>query len=435
MQVDSSTAPHRVAPTPRVAVVMGTRPEGIKTLPLVRALASDPDLDVVTVTTGQHREILRSVMDLFDVVPDHDLDLLAHGQGLSQLFARVLQRVDEVLAEEAPAVVVVQGDTTTSTAAALAAFHRRIPVVHLEAGLRTDTLDNPFPEEANRRLTTRLAVLHCAPTAGSRANLERENVSPEDIVVTGNTVIDALLDVVDRPLRESSPVQTVLDDARAAGSPVLLVTTHRRESWGEPMRRIGQAVAEIARRFPDLQVVLPLHPNPLVREAVTPAVAGLSNVHLAEPLDYHAFVHAMNAATVVLTDSGGVQEEAPSLGKPVLVMRENTERPEAVAAGAARLVGTSVEAIVAGVSELLTSPAAYEAMARAVNPYGDGLASARTVAAIKRLLGVGLRGDTVMVEEFSAQAGGGSAGRAGAGAGAHGAPDQPPLESEAVSGR
>ena len=381
---------HQVT-NPRVAVVMGTRPEGIKTLPLITALASDPDLDVLTITTGQHREILRSVLDLFDVTPDYDLDLLKPGQGLSELFARVLVSLDPVLESEKPDLLVVQGDTTTSTAAAVAAFHRGIPVVHLEAGLRTSTLTNPFPEEANRRLTSRLAALHCAPTAGSAANLLAENVDPHDVVITGNTVIDALLAVADRPLAEPSSVTHVLERAAASGDPVLLVTTHRRESWGEPMVAIGRAIAILAERFPHLQIVIPLHPNPLVRDAVLPQVEGFSNVHASEPLDYHAFVHAMKASTLALSDSGGVQEEAPSLGKPVLVMRENTERPEAVEAGAAILVGTDTDTIVAEVTRLLTSADAYEAMSQAINPYGDGHASARTIAAIKQYLGIGTR--------------------------------------------
>lgn len=379
----------------RILAVIGTRPEGIKTLPLVNALENRAGFDVCTVTTGQHGAILDQVFEVFGVEPSHNLDVMRPGQGLSQLFARVLEKLDPVLDTEQPDAIVVQGDTTTSTAAALAAFHRGIPIVHLEAGLRTATVTNPFPEEANRRLTSRLAALHLAPTQSSRENLEREAVPREDIVVTGNTVIDALLSVAERPLAVSSPATPILE---SASGPVVLVTTHRRESWGTPMRNIAHAVARLAREHPNLTFLWPLHPNPIVRDAVLPIVGGLPQVHAIEPLSYHPFVHARKGSTLVLTDSGGVQEEAPSLGKPVLVMRDNTERPEAVVAGAARLVGTDEDRIVDEVSRLITDSAHYEAMARAINPYGDGAASDRAVAAIAELLGRGER-----VEDFAPQ--------------------------------
>ncbi|PWD50869.1 UDP-N-acetylglucosamine 2-epimerase (non-hydrolyzing) [Serinibacter arcticus] len=368
--------------------VYGTRPEAIKVAPLVAAIDASDVLEGTTVVTGQHREMLDQVNEVFGIVPDHDLDVMSHGQSLSHLFARVLERLDPVLESVRPDAVVVQGDTSTSTAAALAAFHRRIPVVHLEAGLRSGDLHSPFPEEANRRLTSRLAALHLAPTAGSRENLLTEGVPATDVVVTGNTVIDALLDVVARPVsfRDAEVSRAVDGDGD-----LLLVTAHRRESWGEGMRGIGRALATLATRRPDLTIVLPAHRNPQVRAAVLPAVEGLANVLVVEPLAYAEFAHLTHRSTVVLTDSGGVQEEAPSLGKPVLVMRENTERPEAVTAGTVRLVGTDPDRIVAEVDRLLSDREAYASMARATNPYGDGHAAVRGVAAIEHLLGVGTR--------------------------------------------
>ncbi|GMA32704.1 non-hydrolyzing UDP-N-acetylglucosamine 2-epimerase [Litorihabitans aurantiacus] len=372
--------------------VWGTRPEAIKMAPLVLAIERSAVLTGVTVVTGQHREMLDQVNQVFGIVPDHDLDVMSAGQSLSQVFARVLERLDAVLVAREPDVVVVQGDTTTSTAAALAAFHRGVPVVHLEAGLRTGDLASPFPEEANRVLTSRIAALHLAPTPTSRANLLREGVDAGAVVVTGNTVIDALLQVVDQPVTFTEPRLAALAGRAGEGDgPVLLVTTHRRESWGAPMRAIGAALGEIARTLPDVTVVLPVHRNPLVREAVLPSVAGLDNVLVTEPLAYAEFAHLTRRAHVVLTDSGGVQEEAPSLGKPVLVMRETTERPEAVEAGTVRLVGTDPERIVSEVVRLLTDDAAHAAMARSTNPYGDGRAAARAVAAVAELLGTGAR--------------------------------------------
>lgn len=379
---------------PRVMTVYGTRPEAIKVAPVVTALAASDVLDGITVVTGQHREMLDQVNAVFGIRPDHDLDVMSHGQSLSQIFTRVMERLDDVLTIEQPDAVLVQGDTTTSTAAAMAAFNRRIPVVHLEAGLRSGDLSSPFPEEANRRLTTQITDLHLAPTAMSRDNLLREGVRSESVVVTGNTVIDALLDVVDRPAVFQDPDVAAV---AARGGALLLVTTHRRENWGLPMRNIGAALGALADAYPWLTVVLPAHRNPLVRDAVLPAVRGRSNVIITEPLCYSDFVHLTARATVVLTDSGGVQEEAPSLGKPVLVMRDNTERPEAVDAGTVRLVGTDARRIVGEVSHLLTDAGAYGRMARAVNPYGDGRAAARSVAAVAELLGVGTR-----IDEFSA---------------------------------
>lgn len=365
-----------------VMTVYGTRPEAIKVAPVVLGLQADPRFTSVAVVTGQHREMLDQVNDLFGITPDHDLDVFEHGAGLSTIVARVLERLDPLLVSEAPDAVIVQGDTSTSTAAALAAFHRQIPVVHLEAGLRSGDIDSPFPEEANRQVTTRLAALHLAPTTTSRDNLLREAVDPARVLVTGNTVIDALLTTVDKQVPFTDPQ---LEALAASGDRILLVTTHRRENW-DHMGAIGTAVARLARRFPDVQVVLPAHRNPRVREAVLPPLEGLENVTVVEPLAYGEFTRMIALSTVILTDSGGVQEEAPSLGKPVLVLRENTERPEAMEAGTVRLIGTDEQRIVDEVSRLLTDETAYAQMAHATNPYGDGHATERTLDAIEALL-------------------------------------------------
>ena len=376
--------------SPKIMTVYGTRPEAIKVAPVINAIAASDVLDGVTVVTGQHREMLDEVNAIFGITPDFDLDIMKHGQTLSQIFSRILEGLDPVLEEVKPDAVIVQGDTTTSTAAAVAAFYRGIPVVHLEAGLRSHNIHSPFPEEANRRITGQVAALHLAPTSLSKANLLAEGFKAEDILVTGNTVIDALLTTVDREVPFTQPV---LDELVASGRRILLATTHRRETWGEPMQGIGRALARLARTYPDMAVVLPAHRNPLVRDAVLPHIEGLDNVFITEPLPYGEFTRMMGASTVVLTDSGGVQEEAPSLGKPVLVMRENTERPEATEAGTVRLIGTDEERIVAEVSSLLDDADAYAAMSNAVNPYGDGRASERTVQAIAALLGLGERPD------------------------------------------
>jgi len=373
---------------PRIMTVYGTRPEAIKVAPVIRALEASGELESVTVVTGQHREMLDQVNEIFGIAPDHDLDIFEHGASLSLIVARVLERLDPVLEAEQPAALIVQGDTSTSAAAALAAFHRGIPVVHLEAGLRSGDITSPFPEEANRRLTSQLAALHLAPTATSKANLLRETVLAEDVVVTGNTVIDALLAAVEKKSPFTDPVIEKLADS---GRPVLLVTTHRRENWGETMEGIARALARLADLFPGTEVVFPAHRNPLVRDAVLPHIEPYANVIVTEPLAYGEFTRLLSLASVVLTDSGGVQEEAPSLGKPVLVMRENTERPEAVAAGTVRLIGTDEDRIVDEVSKLLTDTTAYQAMARATNPYGDGRGAIRSVAAITHLLGLGPR--------------------------------------------
>lgn len=373
---------------PTVLTVFGTRPEAIKVAPLVRAIEASDSLSSRTLVTAQHREMLDQVNELFGIVPDTDLDIMAQGQTLNGIAARVIRELDECLAAETPDAVVVQGDTTTVMAASIAAFNRGIPVVHLEAGLRSGNMLSPFPEEANRKLTSQVATLHLAPTARSRDNLLAEGIDPGAVVVTGNTVIDALHLAVDMRVQPADPA--VLRYIAATG-PTLLVTTHRRENLGSSMENIGDALARIAEARPELTILLPAHRNPLVREAVLPRIESFANVLVTEPLSYGEFTTVMDASDVVLTDSGGIQEEAPSLGKPVLVMRENTERPEAVDAGSVRLVGTDTETIIAEVSRLLDDPTAYEEMAQAVNPYGDGLAAARSVAAIEALLGVGQR--------------------------------------------
>ena len=368
----------------KIMVIYGTRPEAVKVAPLIRALDESEFFIPQVAVTAQHRSMLDQVNEVFGIKPEFDLDIHAPGQTLVQVTTRVLTGADELLAGQRPDAVVVQGDTTTVFAAALAAFYEKIPVVHLEAGLRTGNPYSPYPEEINRQLATRLTALHLAPTGTSKANLLAENVDRAAVVVTGNTVIDALLwTVAQRPGHEEPAYgDPALDRLDRTGAPVLLVTAHRRESWGEPLRAIGRALARIAGEHAGLLIVFPIHRNPLVRDAIMPAVQGLPNVIVTEPLPYAGFARLMNRATVILTDSGGVQEEGPSLGKPVLVMRDTTERPEAVTAGTVKLVGTGEDRIVADVGLLLTDLAAYAAMANAVNPYGDGQAACRCVAAL-----------------------------------------------------
>ncbi|OFI39651.1 UDP-N-acetylglucosamine 2-epimerase [Arthrobacter sp. SW1] len=373
---------------PVVMPIFGTRPEAIKMAPIVTALEESPLLDCVVAVTGQHREMLDQVNDLFGISPDHDLNILQQGQSLSDIMTRTVDGLNRIFQDSKPDAVIVQGDTTTSTAAAIAAFYHGIPVVHAEAGLRSGDLFSPFPEEANRKITSQITSLHLAPTSTSKANLLAEGISEADIVVTGNTVIDALLTTVGKEIPFSDPA---LEELASSGRKVLLVTTHRRENQGGAMQDIGRALARIADAEPELTIVLPAHKNPVVREAVLPSIEGKANVIVTEPLAYGEFTRMLSLAHIVLTDSGGVQEEAPSLGKPVLVMRENTERPEAVVAGTVRLIGTDEDRIVSEVAELLHSQAAFDAMANAVNPYGDGKAAERTVAAVAQLLGVGQR--------------------------------------------
>ncbi|WP_350600882.1 UDP-N-acetylglucosamine 2-epimerase (non-hydrolyzing) [Pseudomonas sp. 65/3-MNA-CIBAN-0223] len=364
--------------------VFGTRPEAIKMAPLVLALASDERFDAKVCVTGQHREMLDQVLDLFAVQPDFDLNIMKHGQDLTDVSTAIMQGLKDVFAKFKPDVVLVHGDTATTFAASLAAYYHQIPVAHVEAGLRTGNLYSPWPEEGNRKLTGALANLHFAPTETSQANLLREGVKPENIIVTGNTVIDALLGVIARLDKEQ-----VLSESASAPSAFLnperkliLVTGHRRESFGDGFERICQALMEVAQQHPEVDIVYPVHLNPNVREPVNRLLTGIDNVHLIEPLDYLPFVYMMSRSHIILTDSGGIQEEAPSLGKPVLVMRDTTERPEAVAAGTVKLVGTETANIVRELNRLLSDPIAYRTMSVAHNPYGDGNACQRILAAL-----------------------------------------------------
>ena len=368
----------------RVLSVFGTRPEAIKMAPVVQALQRANDrFESVVCVSAQHRAMLDQVLDVFGLMADHDFDLMTAGQSPAEVTARVLQRLPPLLRKIRPDVLLVQGDTMTSFAAAFAAYLERIPSGHVEAGLRTGDRYQPFPEEMNRVLTTRLASIHFAPTAQAQAALLNEGVPPADVHLTGNTVIDALLQTVRPNYAFRSPQLSSLDPSRR----LVLVTTHRRESFGAPLQSTCAAIRELAGRHPDLQFVLPVHPNPAVKETVERLLCDLPGMYLIEPVDYLEFVHLMNRAYLVLTDSGGVQEEAPSLGKPVLVLREVTERPEGVDAGTAVVVGTDQHRIVEVASELLTSRRAYERMANAVNPYGDGRASGRIVAALGERFG------------------------------------------------
>lgn len=366
-----------------IMVVYGTRPEAIKLAPLIRALAASDHLKPLVVVTGQHREMLDQVNTLFEVVPDVDLDLMDHGASVNAIARRVLERVEEQLLEHRPDALVIQGDTTTAFAASLAAFLEDVPVIHLEAGLRTGNRRSPFPEEANRQLTSVVTDLHLAPTSVARANLEAEGIDPATIVVTGNTVVDALQWAVEQPVTFSDPIL----DKLGAERDLLLVTTHRREAWGDRMLAAMRGLGDVARNHPELDLLLPMHRNPIVRDTVIDALGHLPNVHLTEPLSYAEFCHVMKRSRVIVTDSGGIQEEAPSLGKPVLVLRDTTERPEGVDAGTVKVVGTDQATVTRETERLLTDPDAYAAMANAVNPYGDGRAASRAVQAIEALFG------------------------------------------------
>jgi UDP-N-acetylglucosamine 2-epimerase (non-hydrolysing) len=373
---------------PTVAVVFGTRPEAIKLATVIRALRAEPRLRTAVCVTGQHRQMLDQILATFDITPDADLGLMEPGQTLAGLTARAVTELDRFLLACRPHLLLVQGDTTTSFVAALTAFYHRIPVGHVEAGLRTGNLYSPWPEEANRVLVTRLAALHFPPTAAARDNLLREGVPPGRIYLTGNTVIDALLYTVQQIEQDPPAISGLPPEVMSGSDRLVLITGHRRENFGPSFEAICRAVAELARRFPDVRFVYPVHLNPNVREPVGRLLrpAELANVHLLDPLPYREFIALFRRATVVLSDSGGVQEEAPSLGKPVLLMRDTTERPEAVEVGAVKLVGTDFERIVGETTRLLTDPAAYRAMATAPNPYGDGRAAGRIVRACVEFL-------------------------------------------------
>lgn len=370
---------------PRIMVTFGTRPEAIKMFPVVHALRAAEAFDVRVAVTAQHREMLDQVLDMAGIEPDIDLDLMQPGQSLDALSARIITRFGEALDTEKPDRVLVHGDTLTTMMATLACYFRRIPVGHVEAGLRSGDIYAPWPEEVNRKVTGAVADLHFAPTQQAAAALRAENVPGSAIHVTGNTVIDALLTARARIAADPglAPIVAPLKE-RFAGKRIIAVTAHRRENFGAGMQAIAAALQEIAARE-DVAIIYPMHPNPNVAEVMRPALSGHANIALIEPLDYLNFVAMMEASTLVLTDSGGIQEEAPALGKPVLVMRDTTERPEGVTAGTARLVGADRDRIVSAVSELLDDGAAFEAMARAHNPYGDGRASQRIAGAIAQV--------------------------------------------------
>lgn len=369
----------------RVLSVVGTRPEAIKLAPVILRLQDAPGIDSVVCASGQHREMLDQVLGLFGIVPDYDLDVMQPGQDLFDVTSRVLLAMREVLQQDRPDIVLVQGDTTTCLSAGLAAFYAGIPVGHVEAGLRTGDLSAPFPEEANRSLVTRITALHFAPTEQSRENLLAEGVAADSISVTGNTVIDALLSIRDRAaaITEFPISDSLRADWLAPGARRLLVTGHRRENFGPGFENLCSAIADLAASHPDWQVIYPVHLNPNVQEPVRRILGDMKNVALIEPLDYLPFVWLMDTADVILTDSGGIQEEAPSLGKPVLVMRDVTERPEAVQAGTVRLVGTDRTKIVTGVESVMLDEETYKRMSKAHNPYGDGNAAARIQTVIE----------------------------------------------------
>ena len=365
--------------TLRILTIFGTRPEAIKLFPLLHALDGDTRFVSRVCVSAQHRALLDSVLALADIVPDHDLDLMRPDQSLDALTAALLTGLGAVMDAEKPDCVVVQGDTATAMCGALAAYYRKIPVTHVEAGLRSGNIHHPWPEEVNRKIIGTIAALHCAPTETAAAALIAENVAPETVHVTGNTVIDALHWVTARIAAEPGLARGLAGiETRFAGKRIVGVTSHRRENFGGGLEGIAEAVRRLAAR-PDLALIFPVHPNPNVRAVMNAALADLSNVALIEPLDYPDFARLLDISELMLTDSGGVQEEAPALGKPVLVMRETTERPEGVAAGTAKLVGTDADVIVREATRLLDDPAAYAAMARAHNPFGDGRAAARIV--------------------------------------------------------
>ena len=378
-----------------VMLVFGTRPEAIKMAPLVKAFEKHPqDFTTLVCVTGQHREMLDQVLHLFDIVPDYDLNIMKQGQDLYDVTARVLVGMRDVLKQAKPDVVLVHGDTTTITAAALAAFYQKIPVGHVEAGLRTHDIYSPWPEEMNRQITGRIATYHFAPTPLAQENLLKENIPPQHITVTGNTVIDALYAVVEKIQQDQSLSGELTERLQAAGYDPLrigqgrrlvLITGHRRENFGEGFHNICRAIKTLSEKYPEVDFVYPMHLNPNVRRPIAEVFGQQhgANLFFIEPLEYLEFVFLMEKSTLVLTDSGGIQEEAPGLGKPVLVMRDTTERPEALSAGTVRLVGTDYDRITGEVSRLLDDKTYYESMSRAVNPYGDGLACGRIVARLQ----------------------------------------------------
>lgn len=378
----------------KVMTVFGTRPEAIKMAPVVLELQKHADrIQTIVAVTAQHRQMLDQVLDLFQITPDYDLDIMSQGQTLYDITTKSLMGLKDVLAKEKPDLVLVHGDTTTTFAGALASYYQQVPVGHVEAGLRTGDIYSPFPEEMNRKLTGAIAAIHFAPTATAKANLLKENVNPSHIYVTGNTVIDALMMTVAGDYDFGDD----LKDVDFHNHRVILLTTHRRENLGEPMRHIYKALRRIIEEIPDTEIVFPVHRNPLVRKVVEEELAGVDRIHLIDPMEYEPFANLMSLSSLVLTDSGGIQEEAPSLGKPVLVLRNTTERPEAVEAGTVRLIGTDKDVVYAETKRLLTDQAAYDAMSNAVNPYGDGKSSQRIVQAILHVFA----GEEAVPDDFS----------------------------------
>ena len=377
----------------KVMAIFGTRHEAIKMAPVVRELLKHPEIETKVCLTAQHREMLDQVVDLFQLPVDYDLDIMKQGQSLYDITDRVLLGLKEVLEKEKPDLVLVHGDTTTTFSATLAAFYQQIDVGHVEAGLRTGNMYSPFPEEANRRLTSVLTTLHFAPTETARQNLLKENQKDDRIFTVGNSVIDALLATVKKDyVFEDKELQDIEEHKR-----IILVTTHRRENLGEPMRNVYRALRRLVETVPDTEVVFPVHRNPLVRQAVKEVLDGVPGIHLVDPMEYEPFTNLMARSAIILTDSGGIQEEAPSLGKPVLVLRDTTERPEAVASGTVKLAGTNEDKVYNTAYKLLTDEVAYREMAESINPYGDGHTSERIAQAILYFYGISEKKPSVFI--------------------------------------
>lgn len=366
----------------KILSIFGTRPEAIKMAPLVKAIEKDPTLQSVVCVTAQHREMLDMVLELFQIKPDYDLDIMSHGQGIVDIIAKAMVGLDKVIKKEKPDIVLVHGDTTTTLAGAQAGFFNQVKVGHVEAGLRSGNKFSPYPEEVNRTLSSVLADIHFAPTEGNSANLLKEGIREDAIVITGNTVIDALIDVIDEKFVFDNDALNSMD---FVNKKVVLLTCHRRENWGKPMEDIFEAVRDVIAANPDVEVVFPMHLNPKVREIAYKVFEGIGAIHLIEPLDYLPFANLLNKCHLILTDSGGIQEEAPALGKPVVVLRTETERPEAVDAGTVVVAGTNKETIFSMVNNLLNDNEAYSKMSNAMNPYGDGTASRQIVDYLKGL--------------------------------------------------
>ena len=370
----------------KVMTIFGTRPEAIKMAPLVKKMEEYEEIESIVCLTAQHREMLDMVVELFDIKPNYDLNVMKHGQTISDITVKVLKGIEEVLIKEKPHIVLVHGDTSTTFVGALAAFYQKIKVGHVEAGLRSGNIYSPYPEEMNRRLTTNLASIHFAPTDGNYNNLIKEGVDEKNIFITGNTVIDALLSVVKKDYIFENQLLNNID---YENKKVIVMTCHRRENWGKPMEDIFTSVKELAQENKEVEVIFPVHLNPNIRSLANSIMGDQENIHLIEPLDYEPFANLLNKAYLILTDSGGIQEEAPALGKPILVMRTETERPEAAEAGTVKIIGVEKDNIKEGVNLLLNDKYEYEKMANAINPYGDGSAAEKTVEALLSYFGYG----------------------------------------------